>query len=313
MSGTFQWLSSDSHVSVVRPDSFADVLIVLVTYGQSPRGCTSIRSLDGQAAQIGHPVALLVYDNSAERAAPADIADGENWSVTYRHDPTNPGVSAGYRAGAVLARALGKRWLLFLDQDTHFASDALTRYADAMSRYPDATLFCPILKAGPLVISPCSYRWKRGGQLPDVRAGVREFDGVSVLNSGMCVTLDAYERSGGHDLGVPLDFSDHDFIARFQRIVGEFVVVGTVAEHGFSGTAIQSAEAARRRFRSYCVGAMCSSRTTTERIGSAALVFARAVLLAYRYRCPAFVWTALYAGVYPQVSRSITALTKPVE
>lgn len=296
-----------------RPASFSDVLVVLVTYGQSARGCPSIRSLEGQTSEFGYPLALLVYDNSAESAALGDIPDSENWSVVYRHDPTNPGVSAGYRTGAGLARMLGKRWLLFLDQDTQFAGDALARYTDAMDRYPDATLLCPILKAGPLVISPCSYRWKRGGQLPNVRAGRREFNGVSVLNSGMCVTVDSYERVGGHDMAVPLDFSDHDFIVRFQRIVRDFVVVDTVAEHGFSGTAVQSAEAARWRFRSYCLGAMRSSRTTSERVGSAALIFARAVVLAYRYRCPVFVWTALSIGVLPHGGRSTTTLIKPVE
>lgn len=300
--------------SVAPPAHLADVLVVLVTYGQSPRACASISSLNGQVSRLGYPLALLVYDNSPTIAAvPGELPESENWTVTYRHDPTNPGVSAGYRAGAILARALGKRWLLFLDQDTQFTDDALSRYADAMNRYPGATLVCPILRAGALVISPCSYRWKRGRQLPNLRAGRLEFAGVSVLNSGMCVTVDAYERAGGHDLAVPLDFSDHDFITRFRRDAREFVVVDTVAEHGFSGTALQSAEAARRRFRSYCVGAMRSSHTIMEHTGSAALVLARAILLAYRYRHMGFLWTAIYSAASSNTSRSIETLTTSVE
>lgn len=266
---------------------------MLVTYRQSPRDCVTIRSLERQRLGSAAPLALLVHDNSPEPVRAEAMPDPRHWSVTYRHDPSNSGVSAAYRAGAELARKLGKKWLLFLDQDTRFASDAMDRYSEAVTSHSGAVLHCPILKAGATIISPCLYRRKRGKPLHDIAAGLRRFTGVSVLNSGMCVAIDAYDRSGGHDPAVPLDFSDHDFIARFQHVVPEFVVVDTVAEHGFSGTSPQSAEAAQRRFELYCAGALRSSRTTTERVESLALVSARALLLAYRYRHAAFMWTAL--------------------
>lgn len=273
--------------------SLADVLAVLVSYRQPAHTCATVKSLEIQIEKLGAPLALLVYDNGPTRAQVDQLPNPQAWSVSYKHDPTNPGVSAAYRAGADLARSLGKRWLLLLDQDTQFAGDALDRYQDAMHHYPDSAMFCPVLQAGTALISPCAYRYKRGTSLGTVAAGRHDFRGVSVLNSGMCIDVDVYVRAGGHDPAIALDFSDHDLVRRLQGVTPSFVVVDTVAEHGFSGTAVQDAQSAALRFGAYTRGALRSSRSTAECLTAILMICARSVLLSYRYRTVTFLRTAI--------------------
>lgn len=272
----------------------ADVLAVLVTYRQSPRTCATLRSLEAQVESIGPPLALLVYDNSPGAAPEEDMPDQRIWSVTYRHDRDNPGVSAAYRAGAELASALGKRWLLLLDQDTCFAPDALSRYLEAMVKHPEGAMLCPMLQVGPVLISPCAYRYMRGTSLPAIPPGPRDFRGISVLNSGMCIALEVYRQCGGHDPAIGLDFSDHEFVGRLRRVIPGFVVVDTVAEHGFSGMGTpQSIESAAARLRAYVHGALRSSRSAAELLSAVALVTKRTLFLSWRYRSPIFLRTAI--------------------
>lgn len=269
--------------------SLTDLLVVLVTYKQSPRASTTLQSLEPQVRAIGSTVSLLIYDNSPAAALEEDLPDARVWSITYRHDPSNAGVSAGYRAGAKLAASLGKRWLLLLDQDTRFASDALGAYFEAMHANSEVAIFSPRLRAGTVLVSPCMYRYKRGTSLRTIASGWWPFHRMSVLNSGMYITLDAYTRCGGHDPALPLDFSDHEFVERLAKVTPGFVVVDTTAEHGFSGMEAESADSAAVRFRAYVRGALRSSKTTRDIVASCVLVLERAAFLSWRHRTTAFL------------------------
>lgn len=265
----------------------------MVIYGQYPAGCPTLKSLEDEVTNLPGRLALLVYDNSPTPAPFAQIPDKAVWDVTYWHDPTNPGVSAAYRAGCELAHTLGKRWLLLLDQDTRFTGNALSRYCEAMRTQPDATMLCPVLRAGSIIISPCAYRHMRGRQLQEVPVGVRSFAGVSVLNSGMCIAIETYLHAGGHDPAIPLDFSDHEFVSRLRRITSTFVVVNTVADHGFSGLTAQSKQSAALRFAAYSRGAFRAAKNVKDLAAATILVLVRAIMLSRRYRSPTFLCVAI--------------------
>lgn len=269
------------------------VLAVLVLYGRRLEDSTTFRSLGASLTAAGAELDLLVIDHSASAGGWAPSAAESPWRVQYRHHPSNPGVSAAYLDGARMAAKLGKPWLLCLDQDTAFDPGAAAAYATAMRAHPDVRLFAPALRAGGRVVSPCSYRGWRGTPLEQIRPGLHPFRSLSVLNSGMCVDLASYRAAGGHDPGIPLDFSDHEFISRFATHHRSFVVVDTVARHGLSAVEAHGIEARLARFDAFCVGAVHASRNRRERARVTPVALGRAVMLALRHRRPGFIGTFL--------------------
>jgi rhamnosyltransferase len=266
-----------------------DVLAVLVLFGRTLEESVTFQSLGEGLRRAGGRLELFVYDNSAV-AGP--IVEPPEWSIEYRHDPSNPGVSQAYIEGARRAEALGKRWLLLLDQDTFFPPAALDAYLEAMRRSPAAELFAPVLRSGDRVVSPCGYRFPLGTSLARIEPGVQPLQGKSVLNSGMCVSLAAYQEVGGHDPRIGLDFSDHEFIERFKRRYSSVCVVPVECRHGFSGD--QSTEVTNGvvRFQVYCHGVRYASRGRMQRLWGAGLVAARACLLAARWQHLGFLRVA---------------------
>jgi GT2 family glycosyltransferase len=272
-----------------------DLLVILVVYRQVPRDCATIRSLEQAFNSRSGKLDVFIYDNSATRCEVKDLPDPQLWSVTYLHDPTNPGVSTAYHAGAAFAGRHSKRWLLMVDQDTSFPPDALQQYVAALSEHEGVSVFSPILRAGDAVISPCAYRFLRGSALRTVAPGYHLFGGMSILNSGMCISLETYLSVGGHDVQIPLDFSDHEFVDRLKKVVPGFVVINAVASHGLSAVGTPTASEAANRFVAYATGALRTSRSLPRRVGAVAVVFGRAIVLALRYRRLRFLSTALNA------------------
>lgn len=266
-----------------------DVLAVLVLYGRTLAESVTFRSLGEELRRAGARLELFVYDNSPV-ASP--LAEAAEWRIEYRHDPSNPGVSHAYIEGARWAVARGKRWLLLLDQDTLFPPAALGAYHKAMCQSPAIELFAPVLRSGDRVVSPCGYRFPLGTALAQIEPGVQSLQGKSVLNSGMCVSVAAYQEVGGHDPRIGLDFSDHQFIDRFKRRYHSICVVPVECRHGFSGDQSTEVSNGLVRFHVYCRGARYASRGRVQRLLGAGLVAARACLLAARWHHLGFLRVA---------------------
>lgn len=268
------------------------VLAVLVLYQRPLAHSATFQSLRAIAGNLSSPLPLLVYDNSPTPVGHPDGGPYPGLDIHYVHDPTNPGVSRAYVAGARIALQRSSRWLWLLDQDTRFPPDALDRYMAAMRRHPHVRLFAPVLTSGGRILSPCRYRLKLGFPLPRVESGPRSLKGVSVLNSGMYVALEEYLAAGGHDVRIALDFADHEFIERFKRRHKTFVVVDTVCAHDFFRLTGRSTATHLTRFQFYCRGARQSSKSLVESLNAAGVIGARACVLALRHRSPRFLGVA---------------------
>lgn len=238
-------------------------------------------------------ITLIVYDNSL--IAASDSGSHAPWRVEYIHDPTNPGVSTAYNKGFSLGKRRNKRWILLLDQDTWFPPDALTAYARAVAAFPTAALFAPMLvsESGAL-LSPSAYRFKRGFPLANperLHPGQQKLWRRTLLNSGLLISLEAFERAGGYNPRIRLDFADVDFIERFQELFQEYVLLDVRCTQRFSGERVDL-EAARRRFAFYCEGARQLIGSVVDALVLALIVLARCLRLSLRYRTMRFI------GVY---------------
>jgi len=237
---------------------------------------------------------LFIHDNSPG-AQPAD-AVAAPFCIEYRHDPSNPGVARAYNRGAQHAREQGKKWLLLLDQDTSFPADALQRYADAVAANPGIFLFAPRLFADGVLCSPCAYTAGIGRHLRSVDAGPMRLKGRGILNSGMLIRLDVFEKAGGFDERIPLDFADHDFCRRFADRYGEAYILDMDCGHGFSDREAASLESALARFAFFCQGARNSIRSPFDWLSYPLAVLARCSVLSLRYRTFRF-WPLLLRGM----------------
>lgn len=172
---------------------------------------------------------LFVYDNSPY------LQDFERANMFYYHDTNNSGIGVAYNMAAEFARENGFKWLLFLDQDTTFPSNAEIVYKNAIHDHPDINMFVPRLKIlDGRYISPTKYFLKTSYPQKKVKTGYVSFKDAAPINSGIMVSIDSFFMAGGYDPQIILDFSDICFIERYSRMFEGFFVVDIECVQNFS-------------------------------------------------------------------------------
>lgn len=271
------------------PQFPGDTLAVMVVYNRRIEACETFLSLAGCLTAESEKMDMLVYDNSPLPQAVPAAGRLSCFRLHYVNDPSNPGVSKAYNKGFELARQLGKKALLLLDQDTLFPEDTYLRYARAIQAYPQSVLFAPILTTGGKIFSPCRNVLRMNFPLTSTLGGKVSVRGKSLLNSGMWIRLEAFERIGGFNEAIPLDFADHDFMRRYRQYFDTFVVVDVACRHGFSDQETIDLNKACRRFGFYCKGARSSARSLTDTLLLFFVVSLRAARLSARYGTTQFL------------------------
>lgn len=263
----------------------SDILCIVVLYKKQITECVSINSLIASLNKCN--MDFLVYDNSPSfnASVPETINDCR---IYYIGDHSNSGVSKAYNTGAEYARKTGKKWLLLSDQDTLFNDNALYNYYLSVLEFPDNSLFVPVLRSDGLIISPCRYYLKNGFLFKKEFYGLTTIRNKNVLNSGICISLKAFEETGGYNENVPLYFSDFNFIDRFRKKYKTFVIVKTTAIHGFSLLSLDR-ESGKRFFMHYCIGARSLVNKPMEFILMMMNVLYRMSLLIVRFKTGKFV------------------------
>jgi rhamnosyltransferase len=228
-----------------------ELLVVLVIYQIDLDNSDSFQSINKILPEKSR-VGLLVYDNSPTPLAQCDRNKYPNWQIYYISDRENSGVSKAYNEGYKLAKELNKKWLLLLDQDTKFAPDILEKYYNATQECSFPTIFAPLLVSNTgSFYSPCQYRFNRGFPLKKATTGLQNNNNISLLNSGLLISIELFQKIGGYNEKLKLDFSDFEFVDRYRKISSYFFIIDSKAIHGFSGD-LDDCETAYKRFDRYC-------------------------------------------------------------
>ncbi|MHC4583720.1 MAG: glycosyltransferase [Planctomycetota bacterium] len=198
---------------------------------------------------------IVVYDNSPTPMATALEGINDNWIIHYIHDKTNPGVSKAYNEGFRIAKRKEKKWMLLLDQDTSFPRNTITEYGKAIHKYMSICLLAPIVISKNRIISPCRYFLNRGYSLRRIEPGIYNCERKSLINSGMLISVDAFEKTGGYNENIRLDFADHSFIGKYKAIYNRFAVIDLRCFQDFSSDRQLTISSALIRFAFYCEGA----------------------------------------------------------
>lgn len=231
------------------------ILAVLVLYKTRLEDSETFISLSNSLKNSNLTMDVVVYDNSPTPMVSESECISDCWRINYLHDETNPGVSTAYNTGFKIAKKLQKRWLLLLDQDTFFPENAFVEYSKAIQENQDIYLFAPIVISKNKIISPCRYFLNRGYSFRKVKPGVYNFHTKSLINSGMLIHVEAFQRAGGYNEKIRLDFADHSFIDRYKANYSNFAVINLWCFQNFSGKQHMTTNSALVRFAYYCEGA----------------------------------------------------------
>lgn len=205
---------------------------VVVLYRMRLNESPSFRAVWEQAGRSDVAVHFFVQDNSPE----ADNEVAETYpGVRYRHCPENPGLGNAYNAGTRYAAEKGAEWLLLLDQDTTLPDDFLECCVRSIETHPRMRIFAPeVFVDESEQLSPLR-RWKAQPR-PLVAKRDYPVKHYLLINSGLCVSRDLFEKAGGFDEEVWLDFADMQFVRRLLH-AGErrFYLMDCRCRQSFSG------------------------------------------------------------------------------
>lgn len=199
---------------------------------------------------------ILIYENSPE---PQNQCY-ETEKTLYHHDSSNGGVSAAYNYGAAIAKQYSDvDAILLLDEDTQFESDYLSALQTAIEIHPEINLFVPqVLYTGDQPFSPISrgIHKRRGALLGE---GLHSLNDYLPVNSGACIRIAAFEKAGGYNPEIRLDFADFDFFSRLAVHDDKFYRVDSTARQSFSNEE-KRLDRLFLRFQFYIEGARAAYR-----------------------------------------------------
>lgn len=260
------------------------IMAVLVLYKTRLEDSETFVSLSNSLKNSKLTMDVMVYDNSPTPMMTESDSISDNWRIHYVHDKTNPGVSKAYNEGLGIARKLNKKWLLLLDQDTSFPQNAVVEYSKAIQENPDIYLLAPTVISKNKIISPCRYVLHRGYSIRKTEPGVHRFGMTSLINSGMLIRLEAFERCGGYDERIKLDFADHDFIGRYKANYSNFALINLQCLQKFSGKQHLTTNSALVRFAYYCEGARNRAANKFDYVVLTLVTLLHSVKLSFTYK-----------------------------
>lgn len=212
------------------------ILPIVVLYKKELSDAESINTL--LDSDIDNSISdIFVYDNTPENIIKNNIVCEvyRNRNVIYYHDIKNSGVSTAYNSGMKKANELNYKYVLLLDQDTVFPSDALKFYQQSIEDQPGINLHVPRLltKKGEFC-SPLRYAFHRGFVTNELSSGIYSLNTYSPINSGMLLDVNTAILAGGYNNKVYLDFSDFQFIERLKNISSSFYLMPLTLEQDLS-------------------------------------------------------------------------------
>lgn len=253
------------------------VLLVIVLYRQRLEDSTAFESLEPLMQKYPGKICVFVYDNSEEPA-------GEYRKIgSYLHDPKNSGVSRAYNRAWEYAKQKGLRFLMLMDQDSHFPETIFRSYSDSVAKSPGIEVFAPHAKENQKLYSPFRFVRGRGTPAADISPGIHALSDLKLINSGLLVSVNAFEKCGGYDERFPLDFSDIVFCDRLFASGFDVYVMEDTIGHKHSSSRLSPPHESRQRFEKY-LNALALYGTLNAKVSYWRSGLPRAARLAFQLR-----------------------------
>lgn len=235
---------------------------------------------------------FLIYDNSPT---------SQNYpnNIIYIHDPKNSGVSKAYNEGIKLAKELGKKYVLFLDQDTKFTLDMIEKYEKLTEIYGEDYIYTSVIGKENKIYSPFlekNFRGRPQNKSEFKHLEVYNLDEKSIINSGMLVPLKIIDKIGTFNEKIKLDFSDMFFIDKYKKYKNEVILIDNFIEHSISGDEGKDKKRELNRFKFYCNGAKELYKSNSKRIKYTVFLRMGKLCLKYKSLYPLYVYMYYFWG-----------------
>jgi len=198
---------------------------------------------------------IFVYDNSKESQ---NVPEVKGACLFYVHDKNNAGVSKGYNVGIKKAKALNKKYVLLLDQDSGILATNLEKYLELAEKYGENYLYAPVMCKKNKIYSPAYVNHFIGKvQSLDTFVYTEKYNlnKQSLINSGLMVPIKLIDIIGDFNENIKLDFSDYDFIEKYKKYRQEVILINLYIEHHLSGDEGKNYISEMLRYQYYCNGA----------------------------------------------------------
>ena len=193
---------------------------------------------------------ILIFDNSVE----SQFISLPNAKYKYIYNGENLGLSYCYNKSADFFQSIGIKWMILLDQDTSFPSNSMDVYEDALND-SKSYIYAPFHFVKDNVLSPQKKRTlflrHKGLNAKDCVGREWLLKDYECINSGMMISLPFFEKVGGYNEKVYLDFSDIQFLEKAAKYTRYFTSVDIFCEQNFSGEE-KNPDKLLKRLRIYC-------------------------------------------------------------
>jgi GT2 family glycosyltransferase len=197
---------------------------------------------------------VIIYDNTDILGwnTGLNLAEGLE-RVHYYHNAENGGVSAAYNYAARIAEQRNDPWILLLDQDTMLPDCSISCYLNSILTRPDLLIKAPRIRVNEKLFSPLRFWSFKTFSKKTVQHGEQSLKKYKIINSGMLVSLNMFQKVGGYNERIKLDFSDEDFVNKIRYLTSRFEVLDFDCSHDFSLTE-RNLSKALDRYKHYLSG-----------------------------------------------------------
>lgn len=197
---------------------------------------------------------IFIYDNSK---FPQEVPTFENINIYYEHDKSNSGVSRAYNQAYKKAKQLNKELLLVLDQDSSFEFGFIEQYLKMYGAYKNDYIYAPIVcdDKKTKIYSPAfmsNFVGKTQSYENFIYEKTYSLVGKSAINSGLMIPTELFEKIGGYNEKLKLDFSDIYFIEKYKELNPKIALVNVYLKHSISGDEGKDFAREYNRFKYYC-------------------------------------------------------------
>lgn len=178
---------------------------------------------------------IYIYDNSV-RSKNINLPEFENnINIKYFAFNENRGISKAYNHLVSLALKDGFKWIVFLDQDTMLPLDFYHKYFDSVCKLEQSSnkMAVPVVKSEQHILSPFIYKNFRSRFLKEIPSLIN-LNKHSAINTGVLIECNYFNKIGGYNEKLFLDFCDHDFFDKFRGFDNLIRVINTELKQDFS-------------------------------------------------------------------------------
>lgn len=213
------------------------LLFGIVTYKEKYFECESFISLlrSYRESNDKKPLNIVVIDNTDSDGWNVDHDQIlENINIIY-YNLNNPGISVAYNRINSVALGNGYKWVVLLDQDTELPSKTYEIYkSKAIENNNLYPIKIPVVYSSNRILSPSLYRYYRSFSLQKVPNSILKTENHSWINSGMMVSTEFFNKVGGYNEKLKLDFCDHDFVEKTKNFCTEVEILDLHLKQNFS-------------------------------------------------------------------------------